>query len=162
VCLTVSFTIPRVNVFWHPLNRRLGGPHNRITRHNFFHLALQFDSACSHIGARSGAVGSGTALQAGRSRVQWCHWNFSLTWSFRPHYGPGFDSASNRKEYQEYFLGGKGGQCVGLTILPPSPIVMKSGSLNFLEPSEHAQSCIGIALPILLNCNFYLIVVFTE
>jgi hypothetical protein len=19
----------------------------------------------------------------------WCHWNFSLTWSFRPHYGPG-------------------------------------------------------------------------
>jgi len=25
--------------------------------------------------------------------------------SFRPHYGPGFDSASNRNEYQEYFLG---------------------------------------------------------
>ena len=32
-------------------------------------------------------------------------WNFSLT-SFRPHYGPGFDSASNRNEYQKYFLGG--------------------------------------------------------
>jgi hypothetical protein len=27
---------------------------------------------------------------------------------------------SNRNEYQEYFLGGKGGQCVGLTTLPPS------------------------------------------
>jgi len=26
--------------------------------------------------------------------------------SFRPHYGPGIDSASNRYEYQEYFLGG--------------------------------------------------------
>jgi hypothetical protein len=26
----------------------------------------------------------------------------------------------NRNEYQEYFLGGKEGQCVGLTILPPS------------------------------------------
>jgi len=40
--------------------------------------------------------------------------------SFRPHYGPGVDSASNRNEYQEYFLGGKGGRCVGLTNLPPS------------------------------------------
>jgi hypothetical protein len=30
---------------------------------------------------------------------------FSLTYSFRPHYGPGVDSASNRNEYQEYFLG---------------------------------------------------------
>jgi hypothetical protein len=33
-----------------------------------------------------------------------CHWNFSLKQSFRPHYGPGVDSASNRNEYQEYFL----------------------------------------------------------
>jgi len=30
----------------------------------------------------------------------WCHWNFS-------HYGPGVDSASNRNEYQENFLGVK-------------------------------------------------------
>ena len=36
---------------------------------------------------------------------RWCHWNWSF--SFRPHYGPGVDSASNRKEYQEYFLGVK-------------------------------------------------------
>ena len=27
--------------------------------------------------------------------------------SFRLHYGPGVDSASNRNEYQEYFLGVK-------------------------------------------------------
>jgi len=27
--------------------------------------------------------------------------------SFRSHYGPGVDSASNRKEYQKYFLGVK-------------------------------------------------------
>src|SRR5215475_7692594 len=51
---------------------------------------------------------------------RWCHWNFSLTYSFRPHYGPGVDSAFNRNEYQEYFLGGKGGRCLGLTTLPPS------------------------------------------
>jgi len=37
-----------------------------------------------------------------------------------PHCGPGVDSASNRNEYQEYFLGGKGGRRVGLTTLPPS------------------------------------------
>jgi hypothetical protein len=36
---------------------------------------------------------------------RWCHWNFSLT--IRSHYGPGVDSASNRNEYQVYFLGVK-------------------------------------------------------
>ena len=36
---------------------------------------------------------------------QWCQWNFSLT--YRLHYGPEVDSASNRNEYQEYFLGVK-------------------------------------------------------
>ena len=40
--------------------------------------------------------------------------------SFRPHYGPGANSASNRNEYQGYLLGSKGGRCVGLTTLPPS------------------------------------------
>jgi len=39
---------------------------------------------------------------------------------FLPHYGPGVDSVSNRNEHQESFLEGKGGRCVGLTILPPS------------------------------------------
>src|SRR5215469_14813152 len=50
---------------------------------------------------------------------RWCHWNFSLT-SFRTHYSPEVDSSSNRNEYQEYFMGGKGGRCVGLITLPPS------------------------------------------
>ena len=37
---------------------------------------------------------------------RWRHWNFFLlTLSSRLHYGSGVDSASNRKEYQEYFLG---------------------------------------------------------
>jgi len=30
-----------------------------------------------------------------------------LTQYFWPHYGPGVDPASNRNEYQEYFLGVK-------------------------------------------------------
>ena len=35
----------------------------------------------------------------------WCQWIFIDIKSFRSHYGPGVDSASNRNEYQEYFLG---------------------------------------------------------
>jgi len=54
--------------------------------------------------------------------------------SFQSHYGPGVDSATNRNEYQEHFLGGKGGRCVRLTTLPPScAVVTKSGNLNFLR-----------------------------
>ena len=36
---------------------------------------------------------------------RWCHWNSSLTEYFRPYYGPGVDSASNKNECQECFLG---------------------------------------------------------
>jgi len=35
-------------------------------------------------------------------------------------YGPGVDFASNRNQYQEYFLVVKGGRCVGMTTLAPS------------------------------------------
>ena len=46
------------------------------------------------------------------------------------------------------FPGGKGGWCVRLTTLPPScAVVMKSGNLNFLEPSGPLQACNGTALP---------------
>ena len=59
--------------------------------------------------------------------------------SFRSHYGPGVDSASNRNEYQEYFLGGKGGRCVRLTTLPPScAVVMNLGTLNSWNPLGHS------------------------
>ena len=64
--------------------------------------------------------------------------------SFRSHYGPGVDSASNRNEYKEYFLGGKGGRCVRLTTYHhPGAVVTKSVSLNFLEPSGSVQACNG-------------------
>src|SRR5215475_12746786 len=81
-----------------------------------------FQKVLIHKGARGGAVVEALRYKPeGRgvdSRL--CHWNFSLTQSYRPHYGPGVDSASNRNEYQEYFLGGKGGRCLWLTYLPPS------------------------------------------
>ena len=47
------------------------------------------------------------------------------------------------------FSGGKCGRCVRLTTLPPScAVVMKSGNLNFLEPSGPLQACNGTDLPL--------------
>ena len=69
--------------------------------------------------------------------------------SFRSHYGPGVDSASNLNKYQGGFPWGKGGQCVRLTTLPPScAVVTKSGNLKFLEPSGPLQACNGTDLPL--------------
>ena len=48
------------------------------------------------------------------------------------------------------FPGGKGGRYVRLTTLPPSfAVFMKSGNLNFLEPSGPLQASSGTALPFL-------------
>ena len=73
---------------------------------------------------------------------------FFIDITFRLHYGPGVASAFNRNEYQESFLGGKGGRCVGwqpchIHLL----IVLLSGSLNLQETSEPVQACTGIVLP---------------
>jgi hypothetical protein len=67
--------------------------------------------------------------------------NVSLT-SLRPHYGPGVDSALNRNEYQEYLLGDKGGQCIGLTTIPPSC----AGCPAVWEPEPHGifRACPGL------------------
>jgi len=48
---------------------------------------------------------------------------------------------SNRNEYQEYLLGGKGGRCVGLTTLPPSC----ADCIEFLEakPPGTLWACPG-------------------
>jgi hypothetical protein len=50
---------------------------------------------------------------------------------------------------------GKGGRCVRLTTLPPScAVVVKSGNLNFLEPSGPLQACNRTALPLLFYTTF--------
>jgi hypothetical protein len=51
-------------------------------------------------------------------------------WHNPSDYGHGVDSASNRNEYQEYFLGRKGGWCVRLTVLSRSC----ADCLEFWEP----------------------------
>ena len=58
--------------------------------------------------------------------------------SFRSHYGHGVDSASKRNEYQEYFL----------RVKAAGAVVMKSGNLNFLEPSGPLKAYNGTALPL--------------
>ena len=79
----------------------------------------------------------------------WSHLNFSVTQSFRSHYGPGVDSALNKNEYRVYFLGGKDSRCVRLTTLQTSyAVVMKSGNHNFLEHSGPLQTCNETALPL--------------
>ena len=82
---------------------------------------------------------------------RWCHWNFSLPYFFRPHYGPGVDSASKRNEYQEYFLVGEGGRSVGLTILQPS----YSECHEICKPQPPGtqgpvRACTSFALPFIL------------
>ena len=59
--------------------------------------------------ARGGVVVKALFYKLAGSRFdsQCCHWNFSVTYSFRSHYGPGVEPASNRNEYQVYFLGVK-------------------------------------------------------
>ena len=48
----------------------------------------------------------------------------------------------------KHLLGGKWGRSVRLTTLPPScAVVMKSGNLNFLEPSGPLRACNGTDLP---------------
>jgi hypothetical protein len=62
-----------------------------------------------------------------------------LTKYFWTHPGPEADATSNTKEYQKYFLWGKGvedGRYLRLTTLPPSgnDLSINSGRLNLLKP----------------------------
>jgi hypothetical protein len=71
---------------------------------------------------------------------------FLLAKSFQPSYHPGANSASNRNEYQKYFLEGKGVQCEGLKNLPPSCAnCLEIWSLNLLEHAGPFQDCTWIA-----------------
>ena len=90
--------------------------------HSYFHLGptvLRFAMKCSDAiicllayfvwyfsQVRSTELHPHTALQAGGSRVRFpmVSLEFFIDTILRPHYGPGVDSASNRNEYQEYFL----------------------------------------------------------
>jgi len=65
--------------------------------------------------------------------------------SFRSHYGPGVDSASNINEYQVYFLGGKCGRCLRLTTYHhPVPLSRNLGILTSWNPLGHSRPVTGL------------------
>jgi hypothetical protein len=99
-------------------SRRLTNPTVTVTESRLMDHKIIFVYLVCRVseGARVGAVGWSIALRAGRSRVRFA----MVSLKFFIDYGPGVDSASNRNEYQEYFLRGKGGWCVRLKTLPPS------------------------------------------
>jgi hypothetical protein len=55
-----------------------------------------------YFGARGGLVVKALRF---KSEGRGFDWNFLVTLTFRSHYGPEVDSASNKNEYQMYFLG---------------------------------------------------------
>jgi hypothetical protein len=63
---------------------------------------------------------------------------FQISCTFRPHYGPGADSASNRNVYQKIFLWGNG------------QLVCKADNLNISEPYGPPWPIAGIALLLFL------------
>ena len=97
-----------------------------------------------HKGARGGAVGWGTALQAARSRVRFPMASLDF---FHWHNPSGRTMALGSTEPLKKWVpgmcpGGKGGRCVGLTILPPSC----ADCLEIWEPQTPGtlRECLGL------------------
>jgi hypothetical protein len=85
----------------------------------------------------------------------WCHGIFHWHKSFRSHYGPGVDSASNRNEYQEFFLGVNAAGAYGWqTYHHPVPLSRNLGTLTSWNPLGHSRQVTG-----LLYLTFIIIII---
>jgi len=82
--------------------------------------------------------------------------DFSVTYSFRSFHDPGVDSAPCENKYQEHLLGVKAAGAWGwqphhLNV----PNVMKSWSLNILEPSGSHRTIHRTSLPFFTYISMY-------
>jgi hypothetical protein len=83
---------------------------------------------------------------------RWCHLEFFVDIILPVALWPWGSTHPLTEMSTNVFPGGKRGRCVGLTTLPPScAVVMKSGNLNYLEPSGPLPACNGTAY-LLLFC----------
>jgi hypothetical protein len=60
-----------------------------------------------------------------------------------PHYGLGFDTASNRNEYRDYFVGVKGSRCIRL-----ATSMCRLSEIWEPQPFGTLRACTGIVLPL--------------
>ena len=98
ICLKYfSFQEELSEIWW----KMYMGLHIKHSLLSFFNTTFVFSSD------RSGTVVKccATNLKVAGSIPASVNWFFVDIKSFRSHYGPWFDSASSRNEYQEYFLG---------------------------------------------------------
>ena len=103
-----------VRVIFHPCplhTHRYTHTHTHTHTHTDTHTHTHTHTQIHALWTGHGVAQSVEALSY-KPEGRGCHWTFSRAL--------GVDSASNRNEYQEYFLGGKGCPFVGLTNLPPS------------------------------------------
>jgi hypothetical protein len=96
---------------------------------------------------RNDAVGWGTALQTGRSRARFSivSLEFFIDTMIPAALWPWGRLRLNRNEYQEYFMRGKGGRCLGLTTLPP--LCADCLEIWWPQPPGALRACPGFALP---------------
>ena len=110
-----------------------------------------YASTYDFIGAWGSVVVKALLVGRTRDRFPVVSLDFSVTYSFRPYHGPGVDSAPSENEYQEHFRGVKAAGAWGWR---PHHLhvsnVIKSGSLNLLEPSGPHRACYGTPLPFYL------------
>ena len=77
--------------------------------------------------------------------------------SFRSHYGPGVDSASNINEYQEYFLVVKAAGAYGWQPYHhPVPLSWNLGTLTSWNPLGHSRPVTGVLYLLLVHLLSYI------
>ena len=123
-----------------------------------FHFkSLKHNGHNSVFGARGSAVGWGTAIQVGRSRVRFpmVSLDFFIDIILPAALWPWGWLRLYQKWVPGIFPGGKAAGAYGWQPYHLHvPIGLKSGSLTFLEPLGPVQACNGIALPLPLHSVF--------